>query len=196
MFFSNQTTLGSLKSFKFFNSNQNATIYIAEKFRTLIIEKTNTWFNTTNLIYYDALSIFDRLKEFYSGKGNVSDVEQYQIKNLAVKNIDYFDPLNRINFTLNELELNTFKIIFAFNWRKKEDTDFKSGAFTVFFNVPFTISHRNYTDISNIGYIEDFCNEFDHLSLCKGIVATFFETFHQIYCDYFSSIRSEICIGR
>ena len=48
--------------------------------------------------------------------------------------------------------------------------------------------------MNKIGYLEGFCNEAEHLSLYKGIVATFFETFHQIYCDYFSDIRSEICI--
>ena len=54
LFFSNQTTLGSLKSFKFFNDNKNTTDYITETFRNVIIEKTYAWFNTTNLIYYDA----------------------------------------------------------------------------------------------------------------------------------------------
>ena len=78
--------------------------------------------------------------------------------------------------------------------KKKEDTEFNSGSFTAFCYSSFKISHRNYSDASKIGYLEGFCNEAEHLSLCKGIVATFFETFHQIYCDYFSDIRSEICI--
>ena len=48
--------------------------------------------------------------------------------------------------------------------------------------------------MNKIRYLEGFCNEAEHLSLCKGIVATFIETFHQIYCDYFSDIRNELCI--
>ena len=59
------------------------------------------------------------MKVFYSGKGNVSDVDQFQIRNLTVKNIEYFNPLNTIDFTLNELELKTFNILFAFNWKKR-----------------------------------------------------------------------------
>lgn len=186
LYFSNQTTLGALKSFKFFNNNNNLTKgHLAEIFRKLIIEKTYKWFNTTNLIYYDALSIFDEMKLYYSGKEKVTNIDNYQVKYLEVKSIDYFNPNNKIDFIKNELQLTKFEILFQFYWKKTEDTEYTSSSFKALSYVTWTISHLSFSkDLNKMYFSEGFCEQLGNLSLCNGILALFFETFQQIFCEY------------
>lgn len=112
LFFSNATSIGTLKSFSFFNEYENNRNTLINFFDNAIQHKLSSLLTqTTNLIEYDALMLFSYMKQYYNNTPvtyNNTDIYT-QINNITVESHDY--TWKRFKDNMNTIELQYVDII-------------------------------------------------------------------------------------
>ena len=107
LFFSNATSIGTLKSFSFFNEDENNRNTLIDFFDNAIQRKLSSLLTrTTNLIEYDTLMLFSYMKQYYNNTPvtyNNTDIYT-QINNITVQSHDYTWKTFKDNMNTIELQ--------------------------------------------------------------------------------------------
>ena len=106
LFFSNAHSIGTLKSFSFFNEDEENQNKLLHFFDEIVQNKYYSLLNSTNLIEYDMILLFSYMEQYYNQTEIVNN--PYNIKNLTVKSHQYTklpDVLHNTTLSLKLLEI-------------------------------------------------------------------------------------------
>jgi hypothetical protein len=106
LFFSNAHSIGTLKSFSFFNEDEENQHKLLHFFNEIVQNKYYSLLNSTNLIEYDMILLFTYMEQYYN-QTEITD-NLYNMKNLTIKSHQYSklsDVLHNATLILDWLEI-------------------------------------------------------------------------------------------